>query len=95
MYDCTWPCGRQVCAGDDHYVGPARNCPTPSLHVVVDYYEGYMVLVRHGDEEHPKPILLVKTFSSPNIVQLAQISITLRWNIAVEAPKIKMCSAHI
>jgi hypothetical protein len=65
-YDCTWPCGRQVCATDDHYVGPTRNCPTPLFRVVVDYYKGYMVFVRPGDKENPKSILLVKTLSLRN-----------------------------
>jgi hypothetical protein len=53
---------------DDHYVGPARDRLAPSFRVDVDYYEGYMVLVRPGDEDHPKPIWLVKTLSSPNFV---------------------------
>ena len=30
---------------DDHYFGPARNRSDPSLCVVVDCYQGYMVLV--------------------------------------------------
>ena len=72
VYDRTWPCGRQVCVADDHYVGPARNCPTPSFRVVVDYYKGYMVLVRPRDEEHPKPILLVKTLSLPILFPTSQ-----------------------
>ena len=52
----------------DHYVGLARNRPTPSFYVVVDCYEGYMVLVRLRNEKNRKPIWLVKTLSSPNFV---------------------------
>lgn len=51
-----------------HYVGPTRNRPTLSFNMVVDCYKGYMVFVHVGDEEHPKPIWLVKTLSSPNFV---------------------------
>ena len=56
-------------AMDKYYVGPARNRPAPSFRVGVDCHEGYMVLVRAGDEEHPKPIWLVKTLSSSNFVR--------------------------
>jgi len=59
---------REEFAADDHYVGPARNRPAPSFRVAVDCYEGYMILVRPEDEEHPKPIWLVKALSSPNFV---------------------------
>jgi hypothetical protein len=37
-----------------HYVGHARNCLAPSFHVIVDFYEKYVVLVCPRDEEHPK-----------------------------------------
>ena len=59
---------REEFAADDHYVGPARNRPAPSFRVGVDCHEGYLLLVRAGDEEHPKPIWLVKALSSPNFV---------------------------
>jgi hypothetical protein len=49
---------------DEHYVGHACIHSTPSFRVVVDCYEGYMVLVRARDEKHPKPILVGE---SPNI----------------------------
>jgi hypothetical protein len=60
---------REEFAMDEHYVGPARNRPAPSFRVGVDCHEGYLVLVRAGDEEHPKPIWLVKALSSPNFVR--------------------------
>ena len=60
---------REKFAMDVHYVGFARNRPAPSFRVGVDCHEGYMVLVRTGDEEHSKPIWLVKTLSSPNFGQ--------------------------
>ena len=47
---------REEFAMDKHYVGPSHSRPAPSFRVDVDCYEGYMVLVRVGDEEHFKPI---------------------------------------
>ena len=38
---------------DEYYVGPARNRTAPSFCVGVDCHEGYMVLVRAVNEEHP------------------------------------------
>ena len=63
-------------AVDEHYVGLACNRPTPSFCVVVDCYEGHMVLVCGGDEEHSKPIWLVTALSSPNFVPT---SLNFRW----------------
>ena len=60
---------REEFAVDEHYVGTARNRPAPSFRVGVDCHEGCMVLVQAGDEEHPKPIWLVKTLTSPNFVR--------------------------
>jgi hypothetical protein len=54
---------------NEHYVGLARNWPALSFRVGVDCHEGYMVLVRAGDEEYSKPIWLVKALSSSNIVR--------------------------
>ena len=59
---------REEFAADDHYVGPACDRPAPSFRVARDCHEGYMVLVRAGDEEHTKPIWLAKALSSPNFV---------------------------
>ena len=53
---------------DEHYVGSAHNRPALSFRVGVDCHEGFMVLVRAGDEERPKPIWLVKKLSSSNFV---------------------------
>ena len=60
---------REEFAIDEHYVGPAHNWPAPSFCVIVDCHEGYMVFVRAGDEEHPKPIWLVEVLSSLNFVR--------------------------
>ena len=60
---------REEFALDEHYVGHVCNHSTPSFRVVVDCYEGYMVLVCARDEEHPKPIQLVKALPSPNFVR--------------------------
>src|SRR5665213_3542773 len=56
-------------AADEHYVGPACQRPPPSFRVALDCHEGYMVFVRAGDEEHPKPVWLIKALSSPNFVR--------------------------
>ena len=61
---------REEFAMDEHYVGPARNRTAPSFRVSVDCHECYMVLVQAWDEEHPKPIWLVKALCSPNFVRI-------------------------
>ena len=40
---------------DEHYIGHACNRLAPSFRVFVDCQEGYMIIVRVGDEEHPNP----------------------------------------
>jgi hypothetical protein len=52
----------------EHYIGLACNWPAPSFRVGVDCHEVPMVLVRAEDEEHSKPIWLVKALSSFNFV---------------------------
>ena len=60
---------REEFAVDEHYVSLVRNRPVPSFRMGVDCHERYMVLIRAWDEEHPKPIWLVKALSSPNFVR--------------------------
>ena len=55
-------------AMDEHYIGRAHNRSRPLFRVGIDCHEGYMVLVRVGNEKHSKSIYLVKTLSSPNFV---------------------------
>ena len=86
---------REEFAADDHYVGSTRNHPAQLFCVVINCYEAHMVLVQASHEEHPKPIWLVKALSSPNFVITSPTFVKLRWNIAVQAPKIQMCSARI
>ena len=43
-------------AADKHYVGATHNHLTLSFCVTIDCHEGYLILVRVGDEEHPNPI---------------------------------------
>ena len=69
---------REEFAMEKHYVGPMCNRPVPSFCVGVDCHKDYMVLVRAGDEEHLKPIWLVKTLFSPNLSELASIFIKLK-----------------
>jgi hypothetical protein len=56
-------------AMDKHYVGFVRNRLVSSFCVVVDFHEGYMVLICVGNKEHCKPIWLVKVLLSPNFVR--------------------------
>jgi hypothetical protein len=86
---------REEFAMDEHYVGPARNRPAPSFRVGVDCHEGYMVLVRAGDEDHPKSIWLVKALSYPILFKLSPFFVKLRWNIVVQALKTRTCFALI
>ena len=80
---------------DDHYAGPARNRPTPSFHVAIDCHEGYIFLVRAGYEEHPNRFGSLKHCRHLILFQLAPNFVKLRWYIAVQAPKIKMCSVRL
>ena len=41
---------------DDHYVGPASNRLPPSFCIAVDCHEGYMLILRLGDETYAKPV---------------------------------------
>ena len=59
---------REEFTADDHYVGPAYNRLAPLFCVVVICYEGYMVLVQTGYEEHLKLIWLMKVLASLNFV---------------------------
>ena len=67
MYFCNGDV-REEFDVDESYVGPLRDRPQPSFRVAVDCHEGYMVLLRPGDEEFPKPIWLAKALSDPNFV---------------------------
>ena len=51
---------------DDHYVGPASERPPPSFRIAVDCHEGYMLLLRAGDETYVKPVWVAKALSEPN-----------------------------
>ena len=56
---------------DEHYIDPIHNRHVPSFRMVVDYHEGYVVLVYARDEKHLKQIWLVKALSSPKFVQIS------------------------
>ena len=82
-------------AMNEHYVGLARNRPALSFRIGVDCHEGYMVLIRARDEEHPKSLWLVKILSSPYLFKLAPTFVKLKWNIAVLVPKTRTFSGPI
>jgi hypothetical protein len=51
---------------DDHYVGPASQRPPPSFRIAVDCHEGYMLILRPGDETYVKPVWVARALSEPN-----------------------------
>ena len=51
---------------DDHYVGPANNCPPPSFRIGVDCLKGYMLILRPGDETYARLVWVAKPLSKPN-----------------------------
>jgi hypothetical protein len=53
---------------DDHYVGPASSRPPPSFRIAVDCHEGYMLILRPGDETYAKPVWVARALSNPNFV---------------------------
>ena len=80
---------------DDHYVGPARNRPAPSFRVLVVLYEGYVILVRLSDEEHPKSIWLMKILSSLNFVPTSLNFCQIEVKIYRPSTKDWKCAPHI
>ena len=59
---------REEFAEDEHYIGPARQRPMPSFRVARDCGEGYMLLLRPGDDGlHPKPVWLALALSDPRL----------------------------
>jgi hypothetical protein len=51
---------------NDHYVGPASQRPPPSFRIAVDCHEGYMLILRPGDETYVKLVWVAKALSEPN-----------------------------
>jgi hypothetical protein len=51
---------------DDHYVGLASQRPPPSFRIAVDCHEGYMLILRPGDETYVKPMWVARALSEPN-----------------------------
>ena len=51
---------------DDHYVGHTSQHSPPSFRIAVDCHEGYMLLLRAGDETYVKPVWVAKALSEPN-----------------------------
>jgi hypothetical protein len=57
---------REEFAEDEPFIGLVGEQPRPSFRVARDVYEGYMLLVRHGDEEiHVKPVWVALALSDP------------------------------
>jgi hypothetical protein len=47
---------REEFVEDEPFIGPMGEQPRPSFQVARDVYEGYMLLIRLGDEVRPKPV---------------------------------------
>jgi hypothetical protein len=50
-------------AEDESFIGPVGDQPWPSFRIARDVYKGYMLLIRPGDEAHPKPIWVALALS--------------------------------
>jgi hypothetical protein len=53
---------------DDHYIGPTSNHPPPSFRVVMDFHEGFMLILHLGDEIYAKVVWVAKSFFPPNFI---------------------------
>jgi hypothetical protein len=51
---------------DDHYVEHASQRPPPSFCIAVNCHEGYMLILRPGDETYVKPVWVARALSEPN-----------------------------
>jgi hypothetical protein len=50
---------------DDHYIGHANQRPPLSFRIAVDCHEGYMLILRLGDETYVKPVWVARVLSKP------------------------------
>ena len=82
-------------AMDEHYVGLARNRPVSLFRGGAVCHEGYMVLVRAQDEDHPNQFGWWKHCLHPILFELAPTFVKLKWNIVIQTPKTIMCFASI
>jgi hypothetical protein len=60
---------REVCEEfdvDDHYVGLASNRLPSPFRIAMHCYEGYMLILRLGDETYAKLVWVARTLSKPN-----------------------------
>ena len=80
---------------DEHYIGHACNHVALSICVGINCYKGYMVFICVGEEEHPKPIWLVKASSSSSVVPTNPNFSQMEVEIVVPIPNTGTCSAPI
>jgi hypothetical protein len=57
---------------DESFIGAVGEQPCPSFRVARDVYEGYMLLIRPGDETNPKPIWVVLDVSDPVLMSTSE-----------------------
>ena len=51
---------------DEPFVGQAHDCPTESIRVNRDLYEGHFVAIRPSDDNTEHPIWIARALSNPN-----------------------------
>lgn len=97
-FDIMFFTNRDICEefiADKHYACLACNRPSPLFRQVVDCYKGYTILACVRDEKHPNQFGWWMHRCHPILFQLAPTFVKLRWSIAVQAPKIWVCSTPI
>jgi hypothetical protein len=63
---------REEFVEDEPFIGPMGEQPQPSFRVARDVYEGYMLLIRPGDEVHPKLVWVALALSHPVLTSTSE-----------------------
>jgi hypothetical protein len=63
---------REEFADDEPFIGPVAEQPRSSFQVARDVYKGYMLLIRPGDEAHPKPVWVALALSNPVLTSTSE-----------------------
>jgi hypothetical protein len=63
---------REEFAKDKPFIGPVDEHPRPSFRVVRDVYKGYRLLIRLGDETHPKLVWVALALLDPVLTSTSE-----------------------
>jgi hypothetical protein len=63
---------REEFAENEPFIGLVDEQPWTSFRVVRDVYEGYMLLIRPGDEAHLKPVWVALALSHPVLISSSE-----------------------